>query len=342
MHENSVPPDDVSGLTDDDFAAFKMEHDILATLEELGHEMIPLGVGDELAAIRHAVQAYRPHIVFNCMEDFYGVNIFDQHVVAYLELLRQPYTGCNPRGMMLTRDKALAKKILTYHRLPVPKFAVFPVGRRIRRPRHLSLPLFVKSTVADSSAGISQASVVYDDEKLQKRVAFIHEQLQTAAIAEQYIDGRELYVGVLGNERLQTFPVWEMVFRNLPEGAPRIATTKVKHDRRYQRKSGITTRRAKGLAEGIDERIAKVCKRVYRALDMSGYARMDLRLTEDGRVYILEANPNPDLSYGEDFAESAHAAGVPYDRLIHRILSLGLRYRAQGVVDGYSASPSLP
>ncbi len=333
MHEDCMPPADAADKTVEEMTDWKTEYDIQVTLQELGHEVRPLGVGDELAQIKTAIERFKPHITFNLLEDFHGITVFDQHVVAFLELLKQAYTGCNPRGMMLSRDKALCKQVLTYHRIRVPRFGVFPMGRVARRPKRLEFPLFVKSTVSDASAGIAQASIVHDDEKLKQRVEFVHEQLKTDAIAEQYIEGRELYMGVLGNQRLQTFPAWEMVFRNLPDDAPRIATSKVKFDLGYQKRSGITTRAAKDLPAGTEDTMARVTKRVYRVLGMNGYARMDYRLTANGRLYLLEANPNPHLAYGEDFAESAHKAGVPYDALVQRILTLGLRYRPYGVVD---------
>jgi D-alanine-D-alanine ligase len=329
MHEGCVPPDSIEGVSDEDMAAWKTEYDVKVSLHTLGHEVIPLPVGDELNVIRAAIQRHKPHVAFNLMEDFYGITVFDQHVVAYLELLRQPYTGCNPRGMMLTRDKGLCKKVLSYHRIRVPQFAVFARGRAVKRPGRLQFPLFVKSTVADSSAGIAQASIVHDDEKLRKRVEFIHEQLGTNAIAEEYIEGRELYVGVLGNRRLQTFPVWEMLFEKLADDVPHIATAKVKFDMRYQNRCGIRTQAAEDLPPGVEQRMYDLSRRAYRALVMSGYARMDFRLREDGRIYLLEANPNPHLAYGEDFAESAHVTGMKYTELIQRILSLGIRYRTE-------------
>jgi D-alanine-D-alanine ligase len=254
--------------------------------------------------------------------------VYDQHVVSYLELLHQPYTGCNPRGLVLARDKALSKKLLHYHRIPVPEFHVFPRGRKIRRPKRLAFPLFVKSATEEASWGISQASVVNDEERLAERVAFIHRQTESDAIAEQFIDGRELYVGMIGNQRLWTFPIWELHFKKAAD-MPVIATTKVKWDVAYQKRLGVTTSAAKDLPEGAEARILKICKRAYRILDLSGYARMDLRMTPEGRVYVLEANPNPQLGYGEDFAESAEAAGISYEDLLQRILNLGMRYRAE-------------
>ena len=329
MHEDLVPPDDIEGLSDAQIDPWKTEYDIIAGLEELGHEIEPLGVSTDLAPIGAAIEQFRPHIAFNILEEFHGVAVYDHYVVSYLELMRKAYTGCNPRGLMLAHDKALSKKVLAYHRVPVPRFAVFPMGQKVRRPARLPFPLLVKSLSEEGSIGIAQSSVVHNDQKLLERVELMHRQVGTDAIAEQYIDGRELYVGVLGNQRLQVLPIWELLFTSLPDDAPRIATEKVKWDAAYQKKVGVTTRAAEDLPEGIADRIVRLCKRAYRILGLTGYARMDLRLTPDGAFYLIEVNPNPQLSYGEDFAESAEHVGISYAQLIQRIVNLGLRYRAQ-------------
>jgi D-alanine-D-alanine ligase len=202
------------------------------------------------------------------------------------------------------------------------------VGRIVHRPKKLEFPLFVKSVVEDASFGISQASIVNSDEALAERVNFIHEKTKDDAIAEQYIEGRELYVGVLGNNRLKTFPAWEMDFGAMPNEIAKIATRQVKWNRKYQEKHGIQTYAAKELDDATQLRLSKLCKRVYRALNMSGYGRMDLRMTEKGDFYVIEANANPNIEYGEDFAESAELAGVTYESLLQQILNLGLRYKA--------------
>jgi D-alanine-D-alanine ligase len=327
MDERLVPPEDVSGYDVAD-VDWKMEFDVTVTLRNLGHDVHNLGVGGDLGVIRKAIDEWRPHIVLNLLEDFHGVPVFDQNVVSYLELLRIPYTGCNPRGLMLARDKGLAKMLLAYHRIPVPEFAVYPLGRkRIRRPKRLQFPLIVKSLTREASAGISQASVVEDDERLEERVHFMHQTFGTDAIVERYIEGRELYVGVIGNQRLQVFPIWELLFTKMPDELWHIATDRVKWSRAYQKKRGIKTAAAKNLPEGMAERIQYVCRRVYRTLALSGYARIDLRLDDAGKFYVLEANPNPQLAYGEDFAESAERAGIGYPDLLQRIVSLGLRWR---------------
>jgi len=263
---------------------------------------------------------------FGNRERLSGVAIYDQNVVSYLELSGVPYTGCNPRGLMLARDKPLAKKILHYHRIAIPEFITVPVGRSVKRPKELSFPLFVKSVSEEASRGISQASIVDDDNKLQERVAFIHERVGTGALIERYIDGRELYVGVLGNRRVQIFPVWELDLSKMPDEARRIATERVKWSRAYQTKYGIRSGEAQGLPEGATEKIKEIARRTYSILGLSGYARIDLRLDPAGELYVLEANPNPQIAKSEDFADSAERAGLSYEALLQRILGLGLRW----------------
>lgn len=329
VHRHLVPPEAVPEGTDTLSAPWRTEYDVISTLRSLGHEVLPLGVHDDLGELRRANFEWKPQIAFNLLEGFDDVTIFDQNVVSHLELLKLAYTGCNPRGLILSRDKSLSKKLLAYHRIPVPEFEVFRVGRPARRPKRLPYPLIVKPLTQEASVGISQASVVDSDEKLEERVAFVHQSIGTAAIVEQYIEGRELYVGVLGNQTLQSFPVWELFFTNMPPDSKRIATDRVKWSVKYQKKYGIESGPAKDLAESVCERIQHTCKRAYRALELSGYARIDLRLDSAGRIWVLEANPNPQIARGEDFAASAEKVGVGYEALLQRILNLGLRWQPE-------------
>jgi D-alanine-D-alanine ligase len=230
--------------------------------------------------------------------------------------------------MMISRDKVLSKQILSYHRIPTARFALLPRNRRYREPRRLEFPLFVKSATEDASLGISQASIVHDGQKLRERVQFIHEQTNSDALVEEYIEGREIYVGVLGNDRLTTLPLWELNFGTLPDAMAGIATRKVKWDRKYQHKHGIDTGPATNLAEGTPQRVAVLVRRIYRALCMSGYARIDLRMKPDGSVFVLEANANPNLAQSEDFATSALSRGIGYDELLERIMGLGSTWQA--------------
>jgi len=296
---------------------------VLSTLRKLGHDAMVLGVRSDLELIRNTVVEFKPDIIFNLLEEFHDRPLYDQNVVSFLELIPVPYTGCNPRGMVLSRDKALTRKVLSYHRIPGPDFTIFRRGRKVKRPTKLSLPLFVKSQVEEASLGISQASVVYTDEELIERVRFMHEKYHTDVIAEEYIEGRELYVGIFGDDRLTILPIWELLFANMPEDKPRIATRRVKWDAKYQEKHGISSGPAQGIAPELRAKIESICKRAYRALGISGYARMDLRLKSNGEVYVIEANPNPEIAKGEDFADAAQEFGWPYEELIKRVLSQG-------------------
>lgn len=326
MHEDLVPPDQLNGH-DLKAVGWKTEYDVVSTLRKLGHDVHPLGVKSDLGVIRTAIEAWRPHIAFNLLEEFDGVSVYDQNVVSYLELLHIPYTGCNPRGLMLARDKALTKKVLSYHRIPYPDFTVVPQGRHVKRPKELAFPLIVKSISEEASLGISQASIVEDDEKLKERVGFIHQSIGTGALVERYIEGREFYVGIVGNGHLQVLPVWELIMDKLPGDARRIATQRVKWSRKYQDKYGITSEEAKNLPAGKVEEIQHLAKRVYRALGLSGYARIDVRMDGEGKVYVLEANPNPQIAHEEDFADSAEKADYSYQDLLQELLNVGLRWQ---------------
>lgn len=328
VHDGLVPPLTMELPPDGSQPPWRMEYDVVAALGQLGHDVRPLGVGDDIGAIRRAIEEFDPHVCFNLLIEFHGAATYDQHVVSYLELLRHDYTGCNPRGLTLARDKGLSKEILTFHRVRVPRFQVFPHGRKVRPTGRLKLPAFVKSVNEEASLGIAQASIVRNERQLADRIEFIHSSVGTDALVEEYIDGRELYVAVVGNERLSTYPVRELLFANLPEGTAPIATRRVKWDVKYQKKLGVTADWAKNLPEGVADELARVSRRAYRSLRLSGYARMDFRMDAEGRIFLLEANPNADLTFGEDFAESAEAGGLPYERLIQRIIDLGMAYQA--------------
>jgi D-alanine-D-alanine ligase len=250
--------------------------------------------------------------------------------VSYLELRKQAYTGCNPRGLTLTRDKALTKKILAYHGHKVPEFVIFRKGRSTKRPESLSFPLFVKSLTEEGSAGISGASIVRDDEKLKERVEFIHRTTESHAMAEQYIEGREIYVGVMGNDRVTALPPWEFAMTK-GNGGPLIASDRAKWDPEYQRQLGLKTGPAK-LAKKLEKRLINLSKEIYRLLGMSGYARLDYRVTETEEAYLLEANPNPQIARDEDFALSAKHIGLEYPALIEQLMQFGMKYSPSNMI----------
>ena len=332
LHPELMPPDSLKGRTNEEINVWKTEYDVISTLRASGHDVLPLGVADELKPIRDEIDRWKPDIVFNLLEEIHGEAIYDHAVASYLELLRIPYTGCNPRGLILARGKDLSKKLVHYHRIPVPAFAVFPMQRKVRRPPRLKLPLIVKSLSEDASLGISQASIVETDEKLEERVTFIHERVKTAAIAEQYIEGREIYVGVFGNERRRVLRIWELEFGSSAMGARTIATENVKHNLEYQQRHGVDQGPAKDLSPPLRARINSIVKRVCRTLELDGYARIDFRLTAEGVPYFIEANPNPEIAKIEEFAQAAAHDGIAYPDLLNRIIALGIaRARATGI-----------
>ena len=325
MHRDLVPPDSMDGYSDKEITEWKTEFDVVATLREMGHEVFPLGLFDDLGLIRKALDEIKPHVSFNLLEEFHGRSLFDYHIASYMELLKQSYTGCNPRGLMLAHDKALCKKIMAYHRIRTPRFTVYPMSQKIKISKRLNFPLFIKSLYEDGSYGISQASIVTSEEKLLERINYLHEKMRTPVIAEEFIDGRELYIPVIGNKRLTVLPIMELEFGSMPEKIPRIATSKVKWDWNYQEQYGIDVKPAE-LDDQQRDRIIKLGKRLYHVLGLSGYARIDIRLTRDDKIYVLEANANPDIAYGGEMSLAAELADISYESLLQRIINLGMRY----------------
>ncbi|HEX5180910.1 MAG TPA: hypothetical protein VFW04_16385 [Gemmatimonadaceae bacterium] len=322
VYPDHVPPDSLDGFDEQEILSWRAEYDVITCLRKARHEVLALGVQEELQPIRDAVGSMKPHVVFNLLEEFHHNALYDHNIVSFLELMRVPYTGCNPRGLVISRDKALGKKLLAYHRIRTPAFAVFPLGRRPRRPPKLGFPLIIKSLTEHASLGIAKASLVHDDAELEDRVRFIHQNLDTDAIAEQFIEGRELYVSVLGNARVWSLPAWELVIEHSAPNEPLIATAKVKHDLEYQERRGVQLQAA-NLDEPLASHIGRLSRRIYHILEMSGYARIDYRLDAQGILWFLDANPNPDISASEELASAAKRAGMSYTKLLHRIMSLG-------------------
>ena len=304
------------------------EYHVCEALRLLGHRVTVLGAEYDIASVAQALIDQNPDLVFNLTEQFCGDRRLDKNIAALLELLDIPFTGAGATGLMLARDKGLCKQILTLHKIRVPNFISLPHQRAIRVPRNLPYPMVVKPAFEDSSEGLSNASVVYEAQALAERAAFIHERWKQPAIAEEYIEGRELYVSVIGNRRLTVLPPRECCFNAEGDQGPVILTYRCKWDDDYREKWKITF----GFAElegPILQNIARVCKRAYRALQLLDYGRMDLRLTPDNKLVILEANPNPDIAYGEEVAEAAERVGINYESLIDKIIRLALRRYAQ-------------
>jgi D-alanine-D-alanine ligase len=302
---------------------WKTEANVMAALGAIGYTAEHLAIYDDLDLLRQKLECFAPDILFNLVEQFKNNPGFDQNIVSFFEMQGLPFTGCGASGLTLCKHKGISKKILHYHRIHVPNFVVIPRGQRIARPKQLKFPILVKPVKEEASYGISQASFVESDEQFRERAAFIHEKYDV--IAEEYIEGRELYVSLMGNMRLNVFPIRELVFREVPPDEPKIATYKAKWDEEYRKRWGLQNQFAEGLEPALVAHIEQTCKRIYRLLTIEGYARIDLRLTAANEVYFIEANPNPILAEDEDFALSAGKAGLPYPQLIDRIIRHGMK-----------------
>ena len=296
------------------------EADVLACLQRLGHDVDTLAVFDDVVCIVEKLKNFAPEVVFNLTESFHSNRANEPNIPALLELMRVKYTGARPDGLMLCKDKALAKKVLAYHRVRVPHFVISTEQRPLKRLRRFVYPAFVKPVGEESSDGIAKASFAKSEEEALERARFIHEKFHCDALIEEYIDGRELYLSVMGNRKLTVLPPREIFFHEVPEDTPKFATFKAKWDDTYRKKWGIQNGPANELPNGLDETLARLARKVYRVLKIRGFGRVDVRLTQAGEVVVIEANPNPSLACEDDFTQSAAAAGLPYDALIQKIL----------------------
>jgi len=329
VHATLVPPQDLASNQDPRLTKYRTEYDVKRALLALDHDIQVVGLYDDLTPLVEVIEAWRPDIVFNLLEEFAGNPRADYYVVSYLEMMGIPYTGCKPRGLILARDKALSKVLLDHQGIRTPDFKVFPRGVQVRSPASLPYPMVVKSLSHEGSAGISQASYVTNTKQLSRRIGFIHDSLQDDAIAERFIDGRELYISVLGNKRLSVLPFREILFIGAARTARILATHQVKWNPAYRERLGVDYRFTNNLPAGHHRFIESMCKRAFRTLDLNGYVRFDLRLGRDRKVYMLEANPNPAIASNDDFALSAQRTGLDYLQLIQRLINLGLRANRQ-------------
>jgi D-alanine-D-alanine ligase len=304
---------------------YPTENDVHRALLEDGHEVRLLGLYDDVQPLLDEVREHRPDVIFNLVELFHNVTHWDKNIVALIEMLGVPHTGASSAALFLCNDKAMCKKILRFHRVRTPRFHTFYRGGPVWLPATLKMPCIVKPLTEEASRGISQASVVDDDDELKERVNMIHQRMDRDAIAEEYIEGRELYVSVIGDARLRVLPPREMTFGQMSDDEPRIATYKAKWDDAYRKRWGIKNAFAAGLGNGLAENIHDTCKRAYRALNIRSYARFDLRVTAAGQVYVIEPNVNPNIARDDEIAQSADKVGISYRALIRRLVSQALR-----------------
>ena len=297
------------------------EASVLDSLQRLGHQVETLAVFDNVTTIVEKLKACAPDIVFNLTESFHHDRSHEPNIPALLELMKVRYTGAGPEGLLLCKDKALAKKVLAYHRVRLPRFVVSHQARPVRGLQRFKYPAFVKPVGEESSDGIAKASFVRTAEEAMERVRYIHQKFDCDVLIEEYIEGRELYLSVLGNRRLTVFPPREIFFEQVPDDVPKFATSHAKWNEKYREKWGIKNGPAGELPAGVEEHLKQLARKVYRVLKIHGFGRVDVRLTPQGDVFVIEANPNPSLAEDEDFAQAALSSGMTYDALITEILS---------------------
>jgi D-alanine-D-alanine ligase len=303
----------------------EMEYQVANALREHGHEVRLLGARNDLTGLMRELDEFHPDLVFNAAESFRGDANLDYLYPAFLEAGGWPYTGSTPLGLLVTRNKAMSKKVLAWHGIRVPGFVTYRLGEPLVPPPDLQFPLIIKPLQADASQGIAQASVVRDTIALAERVTFVHERFAQPAIVEEYVEGRELYVSMLGNgSGVQLLPLTEMVFDKVTRPEERIATRSAKWDEGYRERKGIRNVFARRIARASRQRLEEVCRTAYRALWLRDYARLDVRLTPSGEVWFIEANANPFISWGHDMANAAEKAGMAYHLFIQRIVDEAL------------------
>ena len=300
------------------------EYDVARALMAGGHDVLMIGIGDDVSPLLVKLAAFQPKLVFNGCEGFRKNARHEYAIAALLDMYGYRYTGSSPTALLVARNKSLTKKVLAFHGIRVPAFAEFHEGDELVRPSELRFPLIVKPLLEDASIGIAQASVVEDDASLKQRIEFIHSKYHQAAIVEELVEGREVYVGLIGNDDLEVLPLTEMTFGEPETAEHRIATYKAKWDEDYRKKKKIKNVFAKGVSEQLTTRIGEICTTAFHALWLQDYGRVDVRLAHDDEVYVLEVNPNPFIADEHELAEAAKKSGLKYNAFIQRIVDEAL------------------
>ena len=296
------------------------EYDVARALMAGGHEVLMVGIGDDVSPLLTKLAAFQPRLVFNGCEGFRKNARHEYAIAALLDMYGYRYTGSSPTALLVARNKSLTKKVLAFHGIRVPAFAEFHEGDALVRPSELRFPLIVKPLLEDASIGIAQASVVEDDASLKQRIEFIHAKYHQAAIVEELVEGREVYVGLIGNDDVEVLPLTEMTFGEPETTEHRIATYKAKWDEDYRKRKKIRNVFAKGVSDELTRRIGEICSTAFHALWLQDYGRVDVRLAHDDEVYVLEVNPNPFIADEHELAEAAKKSGLKYNAFIQRIV----------------------
>jgi len=315
----------LTGLEKPDPKSYDVVADqVAAALTKKGHKASILGVYDDVSKLISGISRRKPDLIFNLLESFGGKSTAGDFAIAgVLDLIGVRYTGGGPGELYLRQDKGLAKKVLAFEQIPYPHFAVFSQTSDFETAGNLRMPLFVKPLTADASIGIDGDSLVRDTTSLMKRVIAIHEKIKDSALVEEYIEGRELYVGVLGNREPLALPPVEVDFTGFPEGEPRILGTKAKWKKNSAEYKGTKSVMA-DLPDELRARLQKTAIEAYRAVRVRDYGRVDLRLTETGDIYVIEVNASCYLEKESEFAMAAQAAEIEFPDLVERIVELAV------------------
>ncbi len=302
--------------------------EVYDALKKSGHSPVFLRLDGTAPSLLELAQS-ESDLIFNLVESFGGNDTHDSRVAGFLELLGRPFTGAGAHGLYLAQDKALAKKIFAFHGIHTPYFATVYRGR-LDHSHDIQFPVIVKPAREDGSIGIQFGAVCGSIKELMERIDYIHAEFDSPALIEEYIEGRELYVSVLGNEKPEALPIVEMDLSKLPEGTPKIAGSEVKWEEETEAYKKTRPFLPEDLDEGLTKRIQDVAVQAYQALELRDYGRIDFRLAADETLHLLEVNPNPYLLSGAEFAMAAKKSGRSYPELIDHIVDLAMARYAGG------------
>jgi D-alanine-D-alanine ligase len=307
--------------------------EIFDALQKLGHEPSYFELDGRPPSL-HSLSRCDADLLFNLTESFGGDDTKEMNVIAYVDLLGLRYTGAGPHSIFMSQDKAIAKKIFAFHGIKSPFFATSYRGR-IDHAHDISFPLIVKPSWEDGSIGIDAGSVVKNVKEMMERIQYIQDEFDSPALIEEYIEGREIYAGILGSyERTQVLPLVELDLSRLPEGTPKIASYDVKFEKNTEVYKLTKSAIAENLDEATTKRLEDTALAAYRALKLRDYGRIDMRLAPNGDVYVIEANPNPWLASRQEFAMAAKASGLSYTETIESIVDLAMsRYLNANLVN---------
>jgi len=299
---------------------------LVGALTGFGHEVDRLSVDKEVVPVVAQLQSFQPDLVFNLIESFNDKSALGSNVTALLNLLGLRYTGSSPAGMIIADDKTLTKKVLGFHGIQTPQFATLYRGA-VDWAGDLTFPVIVKPPQEDASIGITSSSVVHEIKDLFARIDELQSEYQSPVLVEQFIEGREFYVGLLGNVNVEALPIVELDFSKFPADKPRIASWEAKWGDESgggEEFAGTKSIFPENLDEALVERMQQVARDCFQALRLRDYARIDMRVTDAGEIYVIEVNPNCYLEKESEFARAARKSGLEYEAVIGRIVELAM------------------